>query len=143
MKISNKTNGAETVTVGSDKKVVIKVGWRLTHFITKNSLESHSQTTIKDWYREAVSELGRTVAMQGEVSKVVKRHKLVDLGEGEYQVNDEYSVTYDHGETADYSTAAELCAAHAAKHTTKANDYSAAGRKYAEKAAPKAVTVAA
>ena len=126
-----KVNTEIQVTVGNDRKVTMKDGWKMSHFRDANNLGEISNNSLVEFYKSARQQLVAYVHNHSEVEKVgARKQTIVEDNEGNYRVNDTMSVIFNLGETDDHAKAQKLLSDKATTMETKASGLAKAARHY-------------
>ena len=126
-----KVNTEIVVTVGNDRKVTIKDGWKMSHFKTKNNLDGISNNSLVEFYKSARQQLVAYVHNHSEVEKVgARKQTIIEDNEGNYRVNDTMSVIFNLGETEDVVAAQKLLSDKATTMEAKASGLAKAAKHY-------------
>ena len=119
------------VTVGNDRKVTMKDGWKMSHFRDANNLGEISNNSLVEFYKSARQQLVAYVHNHSEVEKVgARKQTIVEDNEGNYRVNDTMSIIFNLGETEDYTKAQKLLSDKASTMEAKASGMAKAARHY-------------
>ena len=119
------------VTVGNDRKVVIKDGWKMSHFRDGNNLDGISNNSLVEFYKSARQQLVAYVHNHSEVEKVgARKQQITEDSEGNYRVNDTMSVIFNLGETEDHAQAIKLLSDKASTMEAKASGLAKGARHY-------------